>query len=328
MSRPLRIEYPGAWYHVMNRGRNRGLIYSCREDYLLFLETIGEACRLYNVSLSSYCLMSNHYHLLVQTPEGNLSRFMRHLNGVYTQRYNRKHKKDSSLFRGRYKGILIQEDPYLLQVMKYIHFNPMKAKIAAKVEDYEWCSHRYFLGNKGRPGWLDTDYVLAFFSKRRRAAVESYKAFMALEMDHELRRFYSRRNQGSIFGDASFLEKIKEDYIYGDPSLENENREKRKIRGEGKICLINYEVCKSFGINKEGLFETRRGKKNVPRLMALSLARELTGLSLRELAWEYQAKNYRTVATSCYRFRQDLKNDKKIARRYAILRGRCSQEKT
>ena len=111
MSRPLRIEYPGAWYHVMNRGRRSEKIFFVDADRQAFIQVLQEASELWNIRISAYCLMSNHYHLLVQTPDGNLSRAMRHINGVYTQRFNRRHKKEGQLFRGRYKGVLVEAQP-------------------------------------------------------------------------------------------------------------------------------------------------------------------------------------------------------------------------
>ena len=121
MSRPLRIEYPDAWYHVMNRGRRSEEIFLGKEDYKTFIELLEESVELWNVRVSAYCLMTNHYHLLIQTPEANLSRCMRHINGVYTQRFNKRHHLDGQLFRGRYKSMLVDADSYLLQLVRYIH---------------------------------------------------------------------------------------------------------------------------------------------------------------------------------------------------------------
>ncbi len=115
MSRPLRIEFPGAWYHVMNRGRRSEAIFSEKEDYSEFLDLLIEISAIWNANIAAYCLMSNHYHVLLQTPEGNISRCMRHLNGLYTQRFNRMHGFDVQLFRGRYKSILVCNDRHLLQ---------------------------------------------------------------------------------------------------------------------------------------------------------------------------------------------------------------------
>jgi len=124
MSRPLRIEFPGAWYHIMNRGRRYEDIFSGPKDYQAFVELLKDSSSAWNLRVAAYCLMPNHYHLLVQSPYGNISRCMRHLNGVYTQSYNRRHKCDGPLFRGRYKSILVSADNYLLQLVRYIHNNP------------------------------------------------------------------------------------------------------------------------------------------------------------------------------------------------------------
>ena len=142
MSRPLRIEYPGAWYHVMNRGRRAESIFSGKNDYALFIDLLKDSCELWNINVGAYCLMSNHYHLLIQTPEGNLSRCMRHINGIYTQRFNRAHHCDGQLFRGRFKSILIEEDSYLLQLVRYIHKNPLRAGRVKRLDAYPWSSHR------------------------------------------------------------------------------------------------------------------------------------------------------------------------------------------
>ena len=128
MSRPQRILYENAYYHVMNRGAGRRQIFHGREDREIFLQTLGEACHQFHVEIHAYCLMGNHYHLLIKTPQANLSRAMRHINGVYTQRYNRLNKTDGSLFRGRYKAILVDSDAYLLHLSKYIHLNPLSAR--------------------------------------------------------------------------------------------------------------------------------------------------------------------------------------------------------
>ena len=136
MSRPLRIEYPGAWYHVMNWGRRREDIFLSPADYGVFIEVLRETVESWNLKVAAYCLMSNHYHLLVHTPDGNISRCMRHINGVYTQRFNRCHKKEDQLFRGRYKAVLVDADSHLLEVLRYLHNNPLRAGISHELNDY------------------------------------------------------------------------------------------------------------------------------------------------------------------------------------------------
>ena len=151
MSRPLRIQYPGAWYHVMNRGRRGESVFVDKGDYAIFVELLKEVVDMYKMRVAAYCLIPNHYHLLLQTPGGDLSRCMRHVNGIYTQRFNRTHHCDGQLFRGRYKSILVDGDSYLLELVRYIHRNPLKAGLAKKLSDYEWSSHRAYLGQINIP---------------------------------------------------------------------------------------------------------------------------------------------------------------------------------
>jgi len=145
MSRPLRIQYPGAVYHIMNRGRVRQPTFVDETDYRAFLETLAEAHGLWGIEVFAYCLIGNHYHLCLRTPRENLSRIMRHVDGIYTQRFNRRHRRDGTLFRGRYKGILIDADEYLAAVVRYIHLNAVAAGLVKMPEAYRWASHQYYL---------------------------------------------------------------------------------------------------------------------------------------------------------------------------------------
>jgi putative transposase len=156
MSRSLRIEFPGAVYHVMNRGAARQPTFVEDGDYQSFLDTLAEAHRLWGIEVFAYSLMRDHYHVCLRTPKGNLSRVMRHVDGLYTQRFNRRHRRDGALFRGRYKAIVVDTDEYLAAVVRYIHLNAVEAGIVEMPEDYRWASHRHYLQAKGAPGWLNT----------------------------------------------------------------------------------------------------------------------------------------------------------------------------
>lgn len=329
MARPLRIEFRGAWYHVMNRGLNRQAIFArVGEDCALFMATLGEACELFEVSVSSFCLMPNHYHLLVNTPEGNLARFMRHLNGVYTQRYNRKYKRDGPLFRGRYKGILVQDNACLLQVVKYIHLNPIKAGLAQSLDEYKWSSHSSFLKNNRAGDWLDIDKVLNLLASRRIRAQVAYKAFMREALEQGTEKFYSQKHQTPIFGDDFFVDKIQGERVDQDFSSGNEIAGKRKISGEKRIQKINNSVCRLLEVTVGDLLKSQRGKENIPRFMALSLAHDLSGLRLKEIADHYRINSYKTVSMACHRLKLILMKDKKKAQVYARLRETCSQVET
>ena len=146
MSRPLRIQFPGALYHLTSRGNRQEDIYLGNFDRERFLVVLAEVCNRFNWGCHSYCLMSNHYHLLIETPEGNLSQGMRQLNGVYTQCFNRRHKRVGHVFQGRYKSILVQENSYLLELARYIVLNPVRANMVGCPSDWPWSSYRATAG--------------------------------------------------------------------------------------------------------------------------------------------------------------------------------------
>ncbi len=328
MSRPLRIEYPGAVYHVMNRGLNQNIVFLNKKDYELFLSTLDEGCRLFNVIVYAYCLMPNHYHLLIRTPSGNLSRFMRHLNGVYTQRFNREHGRDGPLYRGRFKGILVQEDEYLLEVVRYIHNNPVKAKIVERLSQFRWSSHKAYIGRKKTFSNLDISFPLKYFSQNRKKAVELYRRFMSEIPDVEVEKFYDAKKQGSILGGTEFIERIRDKYVLNDPSPEIEVKEKMRIRGEKVILIIEKEVCSLFGVKKIDLSRGKRGSSNIARQAALFLSKELSGLKLSEIGLYFGLDSYRTVGSHCLRFRDKLMSNKRLMKKYNRLKSACSQEWT
>jgi putative transposase len=180
MSRPLRLEFAGALYHITSRGNGRNLIYLQDDDFELFLQVLAKVCERYNWVIHAYCLMSNHYHLLVETPDANLSQGMRQLNGVFTQSMNRKHHRVGHLFQGRYKAILVDKDAYLLELCRYIVLNPVRANMVSSPEEWPWSSWHCMLGNVKSPVWMSTDTLLIQFAKNRQDAIQCYIDFVNL----------------------------------------------------------------------------------------------------------------------------------------------------
>ncbi len=178
MARPLRIEYPGALYHVTSRGDRREPIFEDDKDRLMFLDVLAEVVARFNWLCHAYCLMTNHYHLVVETPDGNLSKGMRQLNGVYTQASNRRHNRTGHLFQGRFKGILVDKDSYLLELARYVVLNPVRAHLVNDPQEYAWCSYPAMTGEAPAPVWLATDALLAHFGKRRNEARRRYSRFV------------------------------------------------------------------------------------------------------------------------------------------------------
>ncbi len=178
MSRPLRLEISGGIYHVTSRGDRREDIYECDEDRNEWLAILGKTCVRYNWKCHAYCLMGNHYHIVIETAEANLSTGMRHLNGVYTQYYNRHHDRVGHVFQGRFKGILVERDEYLLELARYVVLNPIRAKMTKNINSWEWSSYSTVIGKNQAQPWLDTDWILSCFSKQRKRAIERYVDFV------------------------------------------------------------------------------------------------------------------------------------------------------
>jgi putative transposase len=178
MARPLRIEYPGAFYHVTSRGNERKDIFKSQRDREQFLSYLASAVVRYGAVVHTWCLMSNHYHLLLETPLGNLSQIMRHLNGAYTTYFNVTRKRAGHLFQGRYKAILVEADAYALALSRYIHLNPVRAGMVVKPEDYPWSSYRSYIGDSLTPEWLKTDFIHGYLGGRASRAKQMYRRFV------------------------------------------------------------------------------------------------------------------------------------------------------
>lgn len=179
MARPLRLEFAGALYHLTARGDARREIFLDDEDRLLFLERLGKEITQQGWGCYAYCLMSNHYHLLIETPQGNLVSGMRRLNGVYTQAFNRRHRRVGHVFQGRYKAIVVDKDSYGLELCRYIVLNPVRAKMVKRPQDWPWSSYRASAGMSSSPDWLDADWVLLQFGARLSQARAAYRRFVS-----------------------------------------------------------------------------------------------------------------------------------------------------
>jgi putative transposase len=206
MPRPLRIEFDGAWYHVMNRGLSHIPIFNYSSHFEMFLQLIEDAFQLFKAKCHAYCLMNNHYHLLICTPKGNLSQVMQHIDGIYTKRFNRDTHRDGPLFRGRYKAILIDKDNYLVQVSRYIHLNPVSAKIVKKPENYQWSSYQYYVNPLRKPEWFFIEDVLAQMHSNQ--PLECYQKFVTTKQNHEIQKFYEESQQNVILGSNKFKKKV------------------------------------------------------------------------------------------------------------------------
>ena len=315
MSRPLRIQYQDAWYHIMNRGRRGEKIFETREDYLTFIDLLKELNDVFNVKIASYCLMSNHYHILIHTPEGNLARAMRHLNGVYTQRYNKRHGCDGQLFRGRYKSIVIESDSYALELVRYIHRNPLEAGIVDNVEKYQWSSHKIYLSYAKKWKWVYKDYILKLFSKSKPESIRLYKRFVIKKIPENINRIFGRRNLPTVLGSKSFIERIK-DKFFNSKDFE-EIPETKRLAPD--IDKIKNAVCKAYKIKESDLYKTSRGYFNEPRNVAVYLIRRLRNDTLKQIGEQFYIEKYSTVSSIIERVKNEMKQDKGLKERIEAL---------
>jgi REP element-mobilizing transposase RayT len=178
MSRPLRLEFEGALYHLTSRGNERRPIFRSDRDRKAFLALLGRAAKRFGWSVTAWVLMTNHFHLVIQTPKANLSRGMHWVNGTYAGWFNRAHKRCGHLFQGRFKAFLIEKEAYFAEVLRYTVLNPVRAKMVERPEDYKWSSYRVTAGLESAPEWFDLPAALAFFHPDHAVAHAHYREFV------------------------------------------------------------------------------------------------------------------------------------------------------
>ncbi len=223
MARPLRIEFPGAIYHITTRGNARKAVFRDDVDRDLFLDALSEVVTRFGWLCHAYCLMDKHYHLLIETPRGNLSPGMRQLNGVYTLRYNRRHSRAGHVFQGRFKAILVERRSYLLELARYIVLNPIRTKMVKNPNRYPWSSYPATMGAVTSPSWLSSDWILGQFAKTRSVAQRRYAEFVA--QGRNLPSPWSELKGQVLLGSEAFVAKMR-------PLLEGKGAHKEILRAQ------------------------------------------------------------------------------------------------
>ncbi|MBA5608618.1 transposase [Duganella sp. FT3S] len=211
MTRPLRLEFAGALYHVTSRGDRSEAIYRDDADRLAWLDILALVCKRYNFIVHAYCQMTNHYHVLIETVDGNLSLGMRQLNGQYTQLFNRRHQVAGHLFQGRYKAILVQKQGYLLELARYVVLNPLRARMVSSLGAWPWSSHHLLVGACKAPAWFDREWLLGQFGSTGNVAVQRYIRFVMAGIGRDSPLLGV--NYQLILGDAAFTAR----YHHGPP---------------------------------------------------------------------------------------------------------------
>jgi len=239
MTRPLRIEFPGAIYHVTSRGNARRKIFLDDEDRQAFLATLAWVVERFGWICHAYCLMGNHFHLLIETPDPNLSRGMRQLNGVYTQGFNRRHRKAGHLFQGRFKAILVERDSYLLELARYVALNPVRAKMVKAPEGYAWSSYRPTMGFDPVPPGLSIDWLLSQFAKTKPVARRRYAVFVHAGIG-QVSPWRNLKGQ-ILLGSETFIEKLAPQLKASETIAEIPKRQRRLHRTSLKSLLAGAD---------------------------------------------------------------------------------------
>jgi REP element-mobilizing transposase RayT len=322
MARPLRIEYEGAFYHVTARGNEKKRIFFSKSDCLRFKEYLKEAQKKYGYQLHCYALMTNHYHLLLETPEANLAKVMHYVNASYTGYVNRRRRRSGHLFQGRYKAILIDRDRYLLELSRYVHLNPVRAKVAAKPEDYPYTSYRSYI-SKAEDSIVYRDLILGMISKDRKRAPIRYRAFVEgttrKDFENPLKDVYG----GMILGSPGFIKQVlrqlkdrivhREDISHG--------RELQTVASSDDILM---GLCEYFGVSRADVF----GKRNNYKRMAIYLLKRNTGLTNRQIGQMFGDMSYSAVTKAYQRFSAELKKNRRLRKDLQEILAVLSKVKT
>jgi putative transposase len=300
VSRPLRIEYPGAFYHVTSRGNERKTVFQSnrdREKYLSYLESAHER---YGAVIHVYCLMGNHYHLLLETPRGNLSKILHYINGAYTTYFNIKRGRSGHLFQGRYKGILVDKDEYCKELSRYIHLNPVRAGMVKAPLEYPWSSYQYFVGRDRRPKWLTTEFILGDFGGEGGRGFKKYREYVERGEDKEIENPLKKVIASTFLGGKEFIDRIKLEYL-GKKEIDRRDLPAlRKILRGPSLESIERVVNKRVG-RSHPLFKK----------ICIYLGYQHSGLNLREIG-EYFGMQRSAISQLSRRFAGTIKGNQEL----------------
>ncbi len=322
MARPLRIEFPDACYHVSNVGLENQKIFPSQKYFEAFLAGLEETCFRLNVQVHAYCLLKDRYHLLIKTPEANLSRFMRQVDGLYTQNYQRLKKSEGSLFKGRYKAVLIQPEKYLLSLSRYIHMSVRKNEL----DTWQWSSYSAYAGKSRAPDWLVRDEVLGQLPGSGAKRLAEFVRFTEAGVDEETARFYGKKNLSSIMGDDKFKKAARARRSVG--AVRGGTRG-ANAKWRPSCKLIISAVAKQFKVTEESIYTAARGpgSKNVPRWVAMYLCQELSAVTLQAIAKLFKLKRYGTVSTTVGKLKKEFVENPKLLAQTSKLLKELSKEK-
>lgn len=305
MSRPARIEFEGAFYHVTSRGNEKRKVFLDDGDKNTFIAILKDYRDKLKAVYHSFVLMDNHYHLLLETPLANLTSIMHGINSRYTGYFNRKHKRIGHLFQGRYKALVVDKEPYLLELSRYVHLNPVRAGICEKPEQYHYSSYPGYIDFKNQLDWVEYSWVLGQFHQNKKRAALKYRSFVEERIASSVKFPSKDITAGVILGSKAFAEEMKGKIR---KILTEEILERKELRGFIPSQLIMEKVAQYYKVAEQKLKES--GKANLPRKAALCILQRKSGLSNKEIAGLFSGIHYTTVSQTVRR----TKDNKEILR--------------
>ena len=313
MSRALRIEYPGAFYHVTARGNERKAIFKAKENYEKFIGYLESATERYGAKIHCFCFMPNHYHLLLETPRGNLHTILHHLNTSYTNYFNAKMRRAGHLFQGRYHAILVEKDSYALELSRYIHLNPVRARLVSDPSRYAWSSYSVYVGMGKGLEWLEKGFILSQISSDERRAQRGYEKYVKEGARQKMERPLEKVVGSTVLGSEGFIEWVRARWI----EKKDVSRDVPALRSLVRwpdLSMILKETEKVFG---------RRTAES--RRVALYFSHRLSGVSLRQIGKFFGGIGPSAVTQNTRRFGDRLGEDRGLSKRVDRLKKALSE---
>jgi len=306
MARPLRIVYEGAFYHITARGNERKNIFRSRKDYEKFLSYLTDSVHKFGMVLHAFVLMTNHYHLIVESPKANLSSFMHALNSAYTTYFNIKRKRAGHLFQGRYKAFVVDADNYLLELSRYIHLNPVRAGMAEKPEEYPYSSLRSYFFPKEET-MVVRGLIWDMISGERKKAPQRYREFVASALLEKSGNPFEKVYGGAILGGEGFIKEVLQ--RLNAQSLRSKETSHRRALASTTSHMdeIIHLLSIHFGVSEEKVVTS-----SPYRGYAVYLARKHTPYSNREIGEYSGGITYSAVTKIGTRLKERMREDGKL----------------
>ena len=318
MARQLRMEFKGAFYHITSRGNQRGRVYFEDKDKERFLEILRRTKERYGYLLHAYALMDNHYHLMIETPKANISQTMQNINTSYTVYINKKYRRSGHLLQGRFKGIIVDKDEYLVTLSRYIHLNPVRADIVQKPEEYRWTSYRLYIDKSNRETLADTGDTLSRYSEKKGEAVRAYKEFVESGITRGDNPFRDVE-AGIVLGGKRFKEKIK--CLLEKVKADEEIPQIKKLRDTVSMDKVVRACCIYYGKRSEELLHRR----NRARWLIIYLSKVLSCKKNIEVG-DYFGIKGPAVSNIIKATEGRLEADKKLKKEIESLKGKILNE--